>query len=82
MSITLNLDVPTELLLRQMARDMNLSVEDMLKAALNQYAVYMATRRNRFSFIGIGHSQTADLSERVDECLQKGANRNEGWSLG
>ena len=82
MSITLNLDDPAELLLRQIARDMNLSVEDVLMAALNQYADHMATRRNRFSFIGIGHSQTTDLSEPVDEYLEKGANRNEGWSLG
>jgi hypothetical protein len=38
-------------------------------------------RQGRLALIGIGKSGRSDLSERVDEILAEGANKQEGWSM-
>ena len=37
--------------------------------------------RRRYSFIGIGHTRQPDASARVEEILEKEADRRSGWSL-
>ena len=38
-------------------------------------------RKKLMRFVGIAQSKTGDISERVDEILAEGINREEGWSL-
>ncbi len=38
-------------------------------------------RKKLMSMVGIAKSGRGDLSEKVDEILAEGANREEGWSL-
>lgn len=82
MSITILFDEETTALLESIARENRLSVEDLAQLAIKQYAQQRATlRKRKYSFIGIGHSNKTDLSERVEDILADGANREEGWSL-
>nr|HQU86341.1 hypothetical protein [Pyrinomonadaceae bacterium] len=38
-------------------------------------------RKKLMRFVGIASSKTGDISERVDEILAEGINKQEGWSL-
>lgn len=38
-------------------------------------------RKKLMRFVGIARSKSGDVSERVDEILAEGINKEEGWSL-
>jgi hypothetical protein len=40
-----------------------------------------ARRKKLMRFVGIASSKSGDISERVDEILAEGINKQEGWSL-
>jgi hypothetical protein len=68
--------------LRLLADQEAATVEEI---ALNALTAYVEARQaagvKPYSFIGIGSSSKRDCSRGVDEILERGANRREGWSL-
>ncbi len=69
--------------LAQIAERQQLRLEEVTRRALQAFVHEqreVPTPQKRYSFIGIAHSGTPDLSQRVETSLQD-ADRREGWSL-
>ena len=67
--------------LRHTAQDRAVSLEALVRTALEAYLQPQPPAGQRYSFIGIGHSGKRHLSTQVEEILSAGANQREGWSL-
>jgi metal-responsive CopG/Arc/MetJ family transcriptional regulator len=80
-SITVSADDKVIETLQRIAEKRSTTLESVAREALSNYADMHPTKKKRFSFIGIGHSDNKELSQQVDEILAKGANPREGWSL-
>ena len=61
--------------LREIAKRENLSLSDVIRAALERYAARHGRRRARISLIGIGRSGRRDVAEHAEELLGKGFGR-------
>lgn len=81
MPITIMCDEETITLLQRIAQESHVTIEAMAERALRQYAHQLAAQKRPYTFIGIGHSGTPDLSRRVEDIFEQGANHLEGWSL-
>jgi hypothetical protein len=57
------------------------SLETLVRTALEAYLQPQPQAEKPYSFIGIGHSGKRHLSTQVEEIQSAGANRREGWSL-
>jgi hypothetical protein len=81
-TITLQADAALIDDLAEIADAKQISLEEAAREALARYVVgEQAIGKQRYSFIGIGHSGKGDLSQRVDEILAASSERREGWSL-
>lgn len=80
---TLQIQLDDELMehLRHTAQAQAVSLEALVRTALETYLQPQLPQEKQYSFIGIGHSGKRHLSTQVDEILSAGANRREGWSL-
>lgn len=67
--------------IRRVAEERSVPVEELIRQVLHDYLQDQPPSAPRYSFIGIGQSGKGDLSERVDELLEKSANRRAGWTL-
>ncbi len=67
--------------IKRLAEEQETTVDELARAALFHYVQGQPTAKKRFSFIGIGRSGKHDLSTSVEEVLDEGASRLEGWSL-
>jgi hypothetical protein len=80
---TLQVQLDDELMehLRQTAQIQAVSLEALVRTALEAYLQPQPPAQKPYSFIGIGRSGKHQLSTQVEEILSIGANRREGWSL-
>lgn len=80
---TLQVQLDDELMehLRHTAQIQAVSLEALVRIALEAYLQPQPPTGKPYSFIGIGHSGKRHLSTQVEEILSAGANRREGWSL-
>lgn len=80
---TLHIEVNDELMerLQDAAQTRAVSLEALVRAALEASLQLQPPVGKQYSFIGIGHSGKRHLSTQVEEILSAGANRREGWSL-
>jgi len=67
--------------LRHTAQVQAVSLETLVRTALEAYLQPQPPTGQRYSFIGIGRSGKRHLSTQVEEILSAGAKRREGWSL-
>ncbi len=62
-------------------------VEDLTIEKINEHDIEtenkpeIEQKSKRYSFVGIGRSETGDLSARAEEILEKEIKRRSGWSL-
>lgn len=80
-TITIQAREETVVLLERLAKSRQITPEALLQEALVNYLVIQTPTLKKYSFIGIGHSRTKNLSTQVEEKLKSAANRREGWSL-
>ena len=80
---TLQIQLDDELMehFRHIAHVRAVSLETLVRTALEAYLQPQPPAGQRYSFIGIGHSGKPGLSSQVEEILSVGASRREGWSL-
>ncbi len=80
---TLQIQLDDELMeqVRHTAQDRAVSVEALVRTALEAYLQPQPPAAKLYSFVGIGHSGKRHLSTQVEEILSTGTNRREGWSL-
>lgn len=80
---TLQIQLDDELMehLRHTAQVRAISLETLVRTALEAYLQPQPLTGKPYSFIGIGHSGKRHLSTHVEEILSAGASRREGWSL-
>ena len=57
--------------LRRIAEAQGRPVAAVIRDALGQYVATHRPKGRRFSFTGIGESETGDLSQRVDEIVRE-----------
>jgi len=55
--------------LKEISRQENKSVAEIVRTAMQEYINKKRRRRKRLSFVGIGSSGTNDISERHEELL-------------
>ena len=80
---TLQIQLDDELMehLRHIAQVRAVSLETLVRIALEAYLQPQLPEEKEYSFVGIGHSSKRHLSTQVEEILSAGASRREGWSL-
>ncbi len=78
---TLQIQLDDELMehLRQTAQVQAVSLETLVRTALEAYLQPQPRAGQRYSFIGIGRSGKPGLSSQVEEILSVGASRRGGW---
>ncbi len=79
--VTIAIDKKLEDALRSIAQEKETSLDQVAHEALLAYVNAHTPSKRVYSFIGIGRSGKKNLSQQVNEKLQAGANRREGWSL-
>ena len=67
--------------LKEIAKQQQITVEEVTQEALRQYLQNQPIDAKPYSFIGIGHSGKGNISTQVETTLTQNANRREGWSL-
>ncbi len=80
---TLSIQAEDQLItqLSTVAQKRKIAIEDLAKAVLTAYVQEELPTASAYSFVGIGHSGTSNLSQRVNQVLADGADRREGWNL-
>ena len=82
MYITLNFDNETQSLLEHIAQADHVSVEVLVQRAVQQFVRQrvdiQSNAKRGYSFIGIGHSEKTDLSERASDAFANGTDDNKG----
>jgi hypothetical protein len=80
---TLQIQVDDELIehLQHTAQAQAVSLETLVRTALETYLQPQLPTGKQYSFIGIGRSGKRGLSTQVEEILSASANQREGWSL-
>ena len=80
---TLQIQLDDELMetLRHTAQVQAISLETLVRTALEAYLQPQLPTGKQYSFIGIGRSGKRRLSTQVDAILSAATNRREGWSL-
>jgi len=58
--------------IRQISKDENKSVSEVLREAMENYIKQKRQKKKKISFIGIGSSGRSDIAERHEELLWKG----------
>ncbi|HEY7602353.1 MAG TPA: ribbon-helix-helix protein, CopG family [Methylomirabilota bacterium] len=61
--------------LREIAKRENLTLSDVIRAALDRYVSRHGPKRPRLSLIGIGRSGRRDVAEHAEDLLRKGFGR-------
>jgi hypothetical protein len=61
--------------LRDIARRENITLSDVIRAALARYVARRRPARSRLSLVGIGRSGRTDVAEQAEELLGKGFGR-------